>query len=610
MTEACARVLRPGHRISLGQDIYTVIQLNGTAVTLQDQHGELSAVMLGYLLTAPSFQALDAVPPRRVPQDGRLAVLETAEQERVRWLEGHIIELETGQHPGRPSRDAYDPALHGTEEREQAKLAEFEAAGRPMTRRHLQRLRRAYRDEGLIGLADKRKLREVTPGSDTDPRVISAIEKMLAEPRGRSTVARSVMFTELERRLDDEHGPGVVPLPGRRTLYRLMVHLDRGRRNFHSEASRRTSVNRPDRPFTPVTALRPGENVPIDSNKLDIMCRYADGVIRRAELTVGFDVATRSILAGVITPTTKAVDAAAVLARMLVPEPMRPGWSESLQHAHSVIPHERLLSIDERFVNAAAKPVIIPETINCDRGRVYLSETFQRACASLGISIQPARPYTGSDKAMVERTFESINTLFCQHVAGYTGRDPTRRGPDVDAEAAWTVAQLQELFDERVVACWQNRPHEGLSHTWGEGRDLSPNEMYAICVGISGYVPLPLTGDDYIELLPAVFRTVNDYGLTIDNRTYDCKALNPYRRLDSGMPGGSRKKWEVHYDPYDITTVWMRDHRSNEWITVPWAYRSLAGQPFGLALWEHARRMTTERSRIPPCGGGYRKERG
>jgi hypothetical protein len=121
--------------------------------------------------------------------------------------------------------------------------------------------------------------------------------------------------------------------------------------------------------------------------------------------------------------------------------------------------------------------------------------------------------------------------------------------------------------------------------------------MYAACVGISGYVPLPLTGDDYTELLPAVFRTVNDYGLTIDNRTYDCKALNPYRRLDSGLRGRN-KQWEVHYD---ITVVWLRDHRSDKWITVPWVYRSLAGQPFGLALWEHARRVTTERSGPRPA---------
>lgn len=86
---------------------------------------------------------------------------------------------------------------------------------------------------------------------------------------------------------------------------------------------------------------------------------------------------------GLIAPTTKAVDAAAVLARMLVPEPMRPGWSESLHHAHSVIPHERLLSIDERLANAAAKPVIIPETINCDRGRVSRAGRTGRTKASV-----------------------------------------------------------------------------------------------------------------------------------------------------------------------------------------------------------------------------------
>jgi hypothetical protein len=78
MTEE-GRVLRPGHRIALGPDMYTVIQISGTAVTLQDERGELSAMMLGYLLTAPGFQALEAAPPRRVPQDGRLSTLDAAE---------------------------------------------------------------------------------------------------------------------------------------------------------------------------------------------------------------------------------------------------------------------------------------------------------------------------------------------------------------------------------------------------------------------------------------------------------------------------------------------------------------------------------------------------
>ena len=140
-----------------------------------------------------------------------------------------------------------------------------------------------------------------------------------------------------------------------------------------------------------------------------------------------------------------------------------------------------------------------------------------------------------------KRSVRHVPDLFCQTFDGrgiVTYCRPARRtDEDFRYKCAVTAAACQ-------AAGWefrQNRPHEGLSHTWGEGRDLSPNEMFAACVGISGYVPLPLTGDDYMELLPAVLRTVNDYGLTIDNRTYDCKALNPYRRLDSGLPGANKK---------------------------------------------------------------------
>ena len=135
MSDANARVLRPGHRVALDHDVYTVIQLNGTTVTLQDQHGELSAMLLGYLLTAPGFVALDAAPPRRAPQDGRLSILDEAEQQRIRWLEGHLIEVETGRHPEGPVREAYDPDLNSLDERELAKAAELRAEGTEISQR-------------------------------------------------------------------------------------------------------------------------------------------------------------------------------------------------------------------------------------------------------------------------------------------------------------------------------------------------------------------------------------------------------------------------------------------------------------------------------------------
>ncbi|MDT5184866.1 MAG: hypothetical protein QOI29_3024 [Mycobacterium sp.] len=171
-----------------------------------------------------------------------------------------------------------------------------------------------------------------------------------------------------------------------------------------------------------------------------------NGVPARADLTIVVDVATRTICAAVLRPVgTKAVDAALLLARMLVPEPMRPGWSAALRTSASRLPHARLLDIDARMELAAARPVIVPDTIVVDGGKVFVSDTFTRACDRLGVSIQRARPRTPTDKAIVEATFGSINTLFCQHIAGYTGSNTTLRG--LDATGAWTLPEQARAGD-------------------------------------------------------------------------------------------------------------------------------------------------------------------
>ncbi len=186
----------------------------------------------------------------------------------------------------------------------------------------------------------------------------------------------------------------------------------------------------------------------MDGTPLDVMAIMDDGVPGRPELVGAIDIGTRTLCAAVLRPVgAKAVDAAVLLARMMVPEPMRPGWDQALAMSASRIPCRRLATIDQRIEMAAAKPVIIPDTVVIDHGRVFLSEVFLRAAGTLGISVQPAHQLTPTDKATIERTFLSINTLFCQHVAGYTGRDVTRRGSGGDQEL-WSLADLQELLDE------------------------------------------------------------------------------------------------------------------------------------------------------------------
>jgi len=140
----------------------------------------------------------------------------------------------------------------------------------------------------------------------------------------------------------------------------------------------------------------------MDGTPLDVMAVMEDGVPGRPELVAAIDVGTRTLGAAVLRPVgAKAVDAAVLLAKMMVPEPMRPGWDQSLAMSVSRIPFRRLAAIDERVELAAAKPVIIPDTVVIDHGKVFLSEVFLRAAGTLGISVQPAHQLTPTDKPRV-----------------------------------------------------------------------------------------------------------------------------------------------------------------------------------------------------------------
>ena len=153
--------------------------------------------------------------------------------------------------------------------------------------------------------------------------------------------------------------------------------------------------------------------VQIDSTPLDVLVLLDDGVPGRVELTGMIDVATRVVPAAVLRPSTKSVDASVLLARALTPEPVRPGWPEALKMAQSALPYERLLAIDARLEHAAARPVIVPDTIVIDHGSVFVSAAFRSACRHLGISIQPAPWAAGADKPRAAYCTSSERFAWC-----------------------------------------------------------------------------------------------------------------------------------------------------------------------------------------------------
>jgi len=590
VTLAPPAVLRPGDRVRFDGTEHLVVALAGTSVRLRSNDGAEAVVLAAYLMACPEFAVVGVDPVPAVEPFGLLDGLPVKVLQDAREWERHLVEVETGLPPNPPEgatpRPEYDPATTTVSQRERVKASELGAGLRTIQIR-----RSRYSQQGLWGLVDQRATRLGDATGRADARVVAAVRELVNAETDTSTGTRGRLIRRVVKKLEAEYGVGVVPLPGKTTFHKVIDAVATGRHTFGSAVTRRQTANRPQGMFTPSFAARPGEQVQIDSTPIDVLVLLDNGVPVRADLTIVVDVATRTICSAVLRPVgTRAVDAALLLARMLVPEPMRPGWSQALRMSASVLPHDRLLAIDARMELAAARPIVVPDTIVIDGGKVFISETFTRACDRLGVSVQRARPHTPTDKPVVEATFDAINTLFCQHVASYTGSNPTRRG--TDATGAWTLQELQDLLDEWLLAGWQTRPHDALRDPLAPRRMLSPNEMYAALVAAAGYLPLTLTGEDYLELLPVEWRQINAYGIRIGYRTYDCPELGAYRLQHSGVTA-RRGLWEVHHDPYDVTKVFVRT--PDGWVTAPWTHLPMVSAPFAEFTWRHARKLAAQR---------------
>ncbi|WP_052425183.1 DDE-type integrase/transposase/recombinase [Streptomyces fulvoviolaceus] len=620
-------ILTPGDRVRWVGSHYIVSALVGTTVHLAPAPGSTAppvAVLIQFLAAAEDFAVLDeAGLPLSADPLPNWSMLEGVSADCAReariWRR-HVLEVDTGLLPGVPDgsrpREGYDPERFTLVERYQRKAAELSAVlDWKVSWKTVQRKRLAFREEDIWGLVDKRRTRNSTMHGRTDTRVVDLL-LALHERQAREKAATDArtLFKNL-RRTARVLLPGV-KVPADPTLYALLKRLGIDAMQLRDPTrSRKDRLNRPAPPFGVTTAVAPGELVQIDSTALDVKILGDDGQPTQVELTAAIDVHTRSIIAAVLRPkttgqrrtrrqtrallstgtsvgrATKAVDASLLLALCMVPAPMRPGFDAAASAARSDLPYEDLLEVDARMEHAAARPVIMPETIVIDHGTVFAGQTFFDACSYLGISVRPARKRTPTDKAIVERTFGSIKSLFSQHVNSYTGRDFSRRGNEIDPDRLWTLQELDDLLQEWIVVGWQARPHEELRSPYEPNLPpLTPNQMYAASVQAAGYLPIPLGFTDYLQLLPTTWVGVGDEGIRFKNRTYDNfkGELEEVRNTSSGLKGKKRDGWELRYNPYTPEQVWLRDHRSGEWITAVFKYQHLIGAPWTQHLWETA----------------------
>jgi hypothetical protein len=591
--------IRAGDQVVIDGRVRVVLGASGSLIRFADDEGAVEDAAVAELVGGGRMRLQPRGPGRYPAAQTGLAGLPPEAVERARWWEAHIIEVVDGTPPdapaGTPPRPAYDVQRTSLAGREQAKAAELSVQGLQIAASTVKHRRQRWQAQGLPGLVDKRVQRRRSPAGRADPAVAEAMGQAIAEAADESSRTATFIIWRTRQILTEQGQPDREP--SRATMFRLFCRLSAGRHTTGSAATRRSLAGRPQRMFSQAYPAAPGELMEIDSTPLDVLVLLDDGVPGRVELTGLIDVATRTVPAAVLRPSTRSVDASVLLARALTPEPMRPGWPASLAMAHSALPYDRLLGIDERLRHAAARPVIVPDTIVIDHGSVFVSDNFRASCRHLGISIQPAHLATGSDKPHIEKMFSSLGTLFCQFAVGYLGRSADRRGRRVEEQPLWSLMQMQDLLDEWLISVWQNREHDGLRDPLHPQRVFSPSQKYAALIETAGYVPVPLSAGDYIELLPAVWRAVNAYGIKISHRTYDAEELNPIRQQKSGVTG-RKGLWEVHHDPYDVSRVFVRG--PGGWITCPWKYLEKVPAPFGELAWDHVCGQLAEQGQPAP----------
>ncbi len=219
-------VLRPGDWVHYDSGEHQVVALAGTSVRLRSAGGAEMVVLASHLMSSPEFAVLNAEPLPALESFGLLDSLPADVLAAAKDWERHVVEVTTGLPPSPAPRAVprpeYDPATRTLAQREQAKVAELAAAGRPAGIRTLQRFRARYAQQGLWGLVDQRAVRDWEATGRADARVVAAIGQALDAETNVSTGTRSRLIRRVVKALEKTYGPGVVPLPGKTTFYRLI----------------------------------------------------------------------------------------------------------------------------------------------------------------------------------------------------------------------------------------------------------------------------------------------------------------------------------------------------------------------------------------------------
>jgi putative transposase len=222
-----------------------------------------------------------------------------------------------------------------------------------------------------------------------------------------------------------------------------------------------------------------------------------------------------------------------------------------------------------------------PAAVHADNAKEFRGRMLNRACENLGIDLHwrpVTQPHYGG---YIERLCGTLNQAI-HTLPGTTFSHPRQRGAyRSEAQAALTLLEFETWLATLVVDIYHQQVHSGIG--------MPPVQRYEQGIFGSGAQPGIGVPERFVdetrlrlELMPYEERTVQRYGIRLDEICYYHDVLKKWINAPDPAHPKRKRQFIVRRDPRDISVIYFYDPELQEYFAIP--YRNTAYP--AMSLWE------------------------
>lgn len=457
----------------------------------------------------------------------------------------------------------YDPLATTQGERIKALVSDRKIRGEKGTSPStVKRQLKTLREEGPEGFVHGNRRRFAGRIDAVDPEIVEIARNTIAKERELANISDRALCVKVRAALVSAGKTEQISVY---KLKQIVGEASRSERTHMDSRSKENHFNKPDRLYGSMTYSRPGEVVQVDATDTTIHVFDRNSGWVKAVILTAIDAFTRCILGlRVVVGKPCSRDVCMLIWDIGRPVITRSGAPFELAYYHGV---PRLVGIQNAVHRVIGeKPALTPSTVLFDNGKENGSVHLYTAAAAAGVEIVFCPPKAAYVKGIVESWHNGLDGIQSL-LAGYKGQNPQNHPKGVEDRAIITAHDLHDILWEWVLTVYHHTPHGGLKAF--HGRDVTPAQEYQSYLASGGHIEVMNDPWRIMNFMSTKQVLVQDYGLNIENRTYNSAELRAMRSFFQRGAGARPRKVTVYFDRYDVSRVYLRHPATGAWLRIP-----------------------------------------